>query len=67
MINKSRPAALPPEELFRKIAENKKQYHRRQARLPIEEKLRILIELQKIELAIRPHRGDRDHRLVWPL
>lgn len=50
-------------EIFRKKAE----FHRQQARLPIEEKIKILIELQKIALTIRPKQGEDDLRRVWEL
>jgi hypothetical protein len=51
------------QEIFRK----KEEYHRAQARLPIEEKVRILVELQKISLKIRPPEAETDKRLVWRL
>jgi hypothetical protein len=50
-------------EIFRKKAE----FHRRQAQLPIEEKIKILVELQKIALTIRPNQGEDDLRRVWEL
>ena len=46
--------------------ENKKEFHGKQAALPFEEKVRIMIELQKIDIALRPLvPGDR--RMVWKL
>jgi hypothetical protein len=51
------------QDIFRK----KEEYHRAQARLPIEEKLKILIELQKISLTIRPKQNETDKRLVWQI
>ena len=35
-------------EEISKIFENKKRFHQAQAKLPIEEKIKILVELQKI-------------------
>jgi hypothetical protein len=51
------------QNIFRK----KEEYHLDQARLPIEEKIKILIELQKISLTIRPKRNEADKRLVWQI
>jgi hypothetical protein len=36
-----------------------------QAKLLIEEKVKTLIEPQKIALTIRPKRGPDDRRMVW--
>ena len=52
-------------EIVRNIFRQKEEYHRAQARLPIEEKIRILVELQKMSLIIRPKQGEADHRIVW--
>jgi hypothetical protein len=51
------------QDIFRK----KEEYHFAQARLPIEEKVRILIELQKMALTIRPKQNENDKRLVWQI
>jgi hypothetical protein len=51
------------QDIFRK----KEEYHLAQARLPIEEKIKILIELQKMSLAIRPKQNEADKRLVWQI
>lgn len=51
------------QEIFRK----KEEYHLAQARLPIEEKVKILIELQKMSLTIRPKQNETDKRLVWQI
>ena len=45
-----------------------KEFHRRQARLPVEEKIRILIELQKIAVTVRPEKqADHRRRQVWQI
>ncbi len=49
------------------IFEKKAEFHRRQAQLPIEQKIKILIALQKITLTIRPKQGEDDLRMVWEL
>jgi arginyl-tRNA synthetase len=51
--------------LVQEIFKQKKEFHQEQAQLPIEEKIRILIELQKIALTIRPKRDENDTRAVW--
>jgi hypothetical protein len=51
------------QDIFRK----KEEYHLAQARLPIEEKVNILIQLQKISLTIRPKQDETDKRLVWQI
>ena len=51
------------QDIFRK----KEEYHLDQARLPIEEKIKILVELQKISLTIRPKQDETDKRLVWQI
>ncbi|MBN1127406.1 MAG: hypothetical protein JXA71_00365 [Chitinispirillaceae bacterium] len=48
-------------DIFRK----KEEFHCSQARLPIEEKIKILVELQKMALTIRPKQGEDDKRTVW--
>jgi hypothetical protein len=54
-------------ELVHKIFRQKETFHHAQARLPIEEKVRILVELQKIALTIRPKHGENDTRVVWQI
>ena len=54
-------------EIVRNIFKQKKEYHLAQARLPIEEKVKILVELQKMSLMIRPKQGEADNRLVWQI
>lgn len=54
-------------EIVRNIFRQKEEYHRLQARLPIEEKMKILVELQKISLTIRPKQSDDDKRTVWKI
>jgi hypothetical protein len=66
--------ARNPEDVFqyhtdivKRIFKNKAEFHRQQARLPIEEKIKILVELQKIALTLRPNRDPGDPRVVWQL
>ncbi len=54
-------------EVINKIFKQKKYYHRKQAKLPIEDKVRILVELQKIALTIRPKKDNDDKRFVWKI
>lgn len=55
------------EDLTKKIYSAKESRHREMAILPIEEKIRILVELQKIALTIRPVKDTEDHRMVWEI
>jgi len=45
--------------------EGKKEYHRNAAKLPIEEKVRILVELQKIVVNISKNNAAKESRLIW--
>lgn len=53
--------------LIRKIFGRKKSLHRRRAKLPIEQKIRMLLELQKIDLMVRPNKRKNDTRRVWSI
>lgn len=53
-------------KLIQKIFKNKNTFHLKLARLPIEEKIKILVELQKIVLGIRSHE-ENDTRRVWEI
>ena len=54
-------------DLVKAVFEKKKKFHSQQARLPIEEKIKILVKLQKIALTIRPVKKTDDRRMVWKL
>ena len=54
-------------DMVKNIFEKKKSFHSQQARLPIEEKIKILVKLQKIALTIRPPGAKNDRRMVWKL
>ena len=54
-------------EIVQNIFCQKEEYHRSIARLPIEEKVKILIELQKMALTIRPRQNNNDNRMVWQI
>jgi len=51
-------------DVVQNIFRQKEEFHLAQAHLPIEEKVRILVELQKMTLAIRPKQGENDNRIV---
>jgi len=53
--------------IVQRIFENKKSFHQKRARMPIEEKIKILIELQKIVLETRQTVNPLDNRRVWRL
>ena len=58
--------ALPAEA--RRLLEAKGDWHRTQARLPLREKVRILLELQRQELPlVARHRPLRSWERPWPI
>jgi hypothetical protein len=67
MASKSDNIIQYNKKLVTKIFKQKKALHRQQARLPIEQKIKLLVQLQKIALTIRPKRGKKDRRVVWQL
>ncbi len=67
MIDKSEKVFKYNTDVVKTIFNNKERYHHKQACLPIEEKIRILTELQKIALTIKPVTGENDKRTVWRL
>jgi len=50
-----------------RVFEGKKEYHRNAAKLSIEEKVRILVELQKIAVAVKSKDATKENRLVWQI
>ena len=52
-------------EFFQRLFKQKETFHRSRARLPIEEKIKILIELQKLTLTMHPRKDENDLRMVW--
>jgi hypothetical protein len=50
-----------------KIFTSKKDFHKEQAKLPIEEKIKILIELQKIVLKTQKQEPGERLRQVWKI
>lgn len=54
----------PPEEI-RRIFDARRESRRARARLPIEEKIRILVELQKIAVKARIDAAGKNPREPW--
>jgi hypothetical protein len=55
-------------ENIEKIFENKNKFHKRQANLPIEEKIRQLVKLQKIVLDIKkPEEKNNPKYHLWTI
>ena len=50
-----------------KLFENKRKFHRMQAALPIEEKIKILVRLQEIYISIQKQKGIKTDKIVWKL
>lgn len=54
--------------IAREMIESKERWHRLQASLPIREKVRILLELQRQDLPlIRRHRALKPWEEPWPI
>lgn len=68
MMNQEKKNRLKPAaELASEIFESKKEFHRNQAKLPIEEKIKILVELQKIVVKTKERKKDDGLRIVWKI
>lgn len=65
MANDSSRPEKKKQDTAGEIFRQKIEFHRRQAGLPIEEKVRILVELQKIALTVQPKKQQNDSRMVW--
>jgi len=55
-------------EMINKVAANKIQYHISKSKLPFEEKFKIIISLQAIDLEFRknnPHKKVKTYFRVW--
>ena len=67
ILRRSQNKKKSAEEIAHDIFKAKDGFHREQAKLPIEEKVKILVELQKIVLNTQKD-SDRDElRKVWEL
>ena len=54
-------------EALKKLIEQKERAHAAARALPILEKIKIIVELQKLDLLLHPLKGPDDHRRVWQL
>lgn len=52
-------------ELAEKIFESKKEFHKRKASLPVEDKIKYLIEMQKIAIETNPEKSKG--KRVWKI
>ena len=52
-----------------KLFESKKKFHEDMANLPFEEKIKIIVELQKIDLEMRKTSGRKikPYEMVWQI
>ena len=50
-----------------KIFKAKEQFHKDRAKLPIEEKIKILVELQKLAIEIPTASKESRFRMVWKI
>ena len=67
MVRSSENIIYYNRDLVQRIFDGKESFHREQALLPIEEKIKILIKLQKIVLKTRQVISPLDNRRVWEL
>jgi len=54
-------------EDIHKLFKAKEQFHRERARLPIEEKIKILVELQKMAIDIPTTSNKNRFKRVWEI
>jgi hypothetical protein len=67
MVNNQNDIIQYHKEEVERIFRNKELFRRTQGQLPIEEKIKILVELQKIALTIIKQRNPEDPRQVWKI
>lgn len=67
MINKKKNRTYSAAKYASKVFEAKNQYHKNQAKLSIEEKIKILIELQKIVINIQNNPNNDKSKFVWKI
>jgi hypothetical protein len=66
--SETQPAALPPAELLERLYEGKAALHRRHRALPLAEKVRLVMELQRIVLPlIARQRPLRSWERAWEI
>lgn len=56
--------------LLNNLTESKKRFRKKLAKLPYEEKVKIVVELQKINFEMRkmnPHRSNSSIQKVWQI
>lgn len=54
-------------EEIRKLFKAKEQFHRERGKLPIEEKIKILVELQKMAIDIPTASKEKRFKRVWEI
>ena len=54
-------------QIISRLQSSKREHRIRLAQLPIEEKVRILVQLQTIALEARPPKTANDPRMVWQI
>ena len=54
-------------EEIQKLFKAKEQFHRERANLPIEEKIKILVELQKMAIDIPTASKEKRFKRVWQI
>ncbi|MBN2244643.1 MAG: hypothetical protein JW755_02240 [Candidatus Aminicenantes bacterium] len=67
MNKKTKKISESVSEYAKEIFISKNHFHKAQAKLPIEEKIRILIELQKLVMKTQKQDSKDELRFVWKI
>jgi len=67
MSKKTKKISESASEYAKEIFVSKKNFHKAQAKLPIEEKIKILIELQRIVIKTQKQDVKDESRFVWKI
>ncbi|MFO7891012.1 MAG: hypothetical protein R6V04_11800 [bacterium] len=67
MVNKRKNRTFSAAKYASKVFEAKHRYHKNQAQLPIEKKIKILIELQKMVINIQNNPDNDKSKFVWKI
>lgn len=61
------PVTLVDSRLLKNIFDNKEKYHLSQAKLPIEEKIKLLVQLQKLTIEVRAQVKLKEQNYIWKI
>ena len=61
------PVTLVDSRLLKKIFDNKEKYHLSRAKLPIEEKIKLLVQLQKLAIEVKAQVKLKEQNFIWKI